>query len=95
MTDSIGTVRQIYNSDTATANRQDRDAWGWATTPNPAVGNMGFAGEYTDRDLRLVFLRARWCQSHHQHVSHQRPVRWTRRATVFVAHVSVSATAIR
>ena len=89
MTDSIGTVRQIYNSDTATANRQDRDAWGWATTPNPAVGNMGFAGEYTDRDLGLVFLRARWGQSHHQHVSHPRPVRRTQREALLAPPVSV------
>ena len=60
MTDSIGTVRQIFNPDTVTPTRQDRDAWGKATNPVAAVGNMGFAGEYTDRDLGLVFLRARW-----------------------------------
>ena len=95
MTDQIGTVRQIYNADTVTPNRQDRDAWGKATTPNPAIGNMGFAGEYTDRDLGLVFLRARWGQSHERHVSHPRPVRRTRRAALLPAPVSVLATAIR
>jgi RHS repeat-associated protein len=56
--DRLGTVRQVYNPDTAAPNRQDGDAWGVATTAQ--VSAMRFTGEYSDTEFGLVYLRARW-----------------------------------
>lgn len=64
--DALGSVRALSDGTGAVVGSRQYAASGAPRSPSGTTPEFGFTGQWTDLEVRLVNLRARWYDSRHQ-----------------------------
>jgi RHS repeat-associated protein len=91
--DQLGSIRALTNGSGAVANHYTYDAYGQRTTTGSAYNPFGYAGEYTDAESGLLYLRARYYDPATQQFLTVDPLlAWTEQAYNYVDGNPLNAT---